>query len=259
MPAYLAIAKSVLRPFLVSVCFFACGVATVLAVTLPLASTVAIDGGAAPEGAVVSYNETAEQFTQSQQSDSPYVYGVVAAQPAIVLETSSTSPTVITQGVTRVRVDTSTGAIVRGDLLTTSEVRGVARKASSTDANVFAIALEDYSGGVVGVIDAEVNQEKAQSVLQQTVAAQTAQEANGEDTTASWLRSIVAVLVVVGGIGFLLWSYRTMFVSGITSIGRNPRATQAVWVTTIGGIALGVVLLAIVVFIALGVLVLPIA
>ena len=143
---------------LVSGGWFGSNVTISLATSLPLASTVPLVDEAALPGSVIIYEEEADTFSDSRTINSDLVYGVVAVRPAIVLQTSSTSPTVITQGVTPLLVDTSGGVIKRGDLLITSRSNGVAMKA---DSNVhqypFAIALEPFDQATPGLIQVEVN------------------------------------------------------------------------------------------------------
>jgi hypothetical protein len=222
---------------------------------LPVATTVAVEGADVVPGAVVRYDELAATYSLSATSSDPAVFGVVANQPAIVFVTATSAVPVITNGVTVVRVSDVNGIAVRGDLLTTTITPGVAAVAATSTERAFAIALAP-ADPATGLVTAELNQTKAQVALEARQAA-----AAAETTTLSreptLVRMAIAVIMLVGALAFLLYSFRSILHSGVLSIGRNPRARLSVVYVSIGSMAMVIVVAAVVVLIALGVLVVP--
>ncbi len=223
---------------------------------LPIATTIPLAAEASTPGMVVRYTEAINTYEQSTTTFDGAVYGVVGVRPAIVFMTASNTTPVVTQGVTSVLVDADqNGSIARGDLLTTSAVPGVAMRADLETTAVFAVALEDFSGGQ-GSVMAEVGVDAAVA-LQQARQAEAAAAASSKETT-SLVRMIIAVTLTLGALGFLLYSFRSILHSGILSVGRNPRArTSVVWISA-GSMVMVVLLVTLVVLIAIGVLVLPV-
>lgn len=222
---------------------------------LPIATTIPLVGAEAVPGMVVRYNETDATYSVVNSAFDSAVYGVVGERPAIVFMTASNTTPVVTQGVSGVLVDAEqNGPIVRGDLLTTSAVPGVAMRANLDTTAVFAVALEDWAVGQ-GVVQAEVGAEGALAVQQARQAA-VADEAEKEKTTLP--RILVAVAITLAALGFLLYSFRSILSSSVLSIGRNPRArSSVVWIAA-GSLVMVLLLVGVVIFVAIGVLVLPI-
>lgn len=229
--------------------------------SLPAAETVTLEGvTTVTEGTVVVTNEELEIYGISSVADSPNVYGVSAALPPVVFATGENEVPVITEGIAFVRVSTANGEIARGDFLTTSETEGVAVRAGEEQDNVFAIALEAYPTENDGeVIQAEVGAERAQALRSklQAQAAAASAEAEPEKDSFSWVRAGIATVVIVGGLFFVLYSFRSTIAHGVVSVGRNPRAKRSILTLSLANILFALLLCAVVIFIAIAILVLP--
>ncbi len=222
---------------------------------LPVAVTVPLSTAAKP-GTVIRYDEAIQRYEPTTQAYDAAVYGVVAERPAILLQTSSTSVPVVTRGSTLVRVSNQAGSVTQGDLLVASAGKGVAMLAHATATGVFAIAQEDLVG-TQGLVLAEVGVERAQAVQAARLEAEQV-AAQPPLVSESVVRTVVAVVLALGGLGYLLYSFRGILQSSVLSIGRNPRARQALLVSSVSSMVLVLVVVGVVLFVALGVLVLPV-
>lgn len=221
--------------------------------TLPVASTVDIvmpAGEQVTAGTVIRFDEETDTYALSKGTADLTVYGVAAERPAVVFVTSATAVPVVTAGVTPVLVTMENGPIARGDVLTTAIISGQARRANA-DEPVFAVALEARSEP--GLVLASIGAEEAQAALAQRAAI----TAPG-GIIVSVARAAMAAVLVLGAIGFLLYSFRSIMMTGVISIGRNPRARQSVLWVSVGSMLLAIVLTGLVVFVAIGILILPV-
>lgn len=226
------------------------------ATELPIATTVPLTGVPGLPGMVVRYDEATQTYAVAEEALDPGVYGVIGERPAIVFVTASSAAPIVTTGVTGVLVDAgASGPIVRGDVLTTSNARGVAMRAPLETDAVFAVALEDAPQGQ-RLIRAEVNVEKAKAVQASKRAA--AADALGPSMTTTFVRTAIAAVFALGALGFLLYSFKTIANTSVVSIGRNPRARATVIATAAASFVAAVALAILVVLIAIGVLVLPV-
>jgi len=232
-----------------------------LANTIQVAPTVSFVGAdTVGEGVVVTVDDEQEQYSISNRSHDDGVYGVTAAQPALVFQTGEQEVPVVTDGITYVQVSAAGGQISRGDLLVTAAATGVARKAADDESYVFAIALENYQPDAAeqtGFIQADVSVQRAELALEARRQAQMSAEDTSPDPV-SIVRAIIAVVLVVGGLFFVLYSFRSTIKAGVVSVGRNPRARSSIVALTIGNLTFALVLCAVVVFIAVAILILPV-
>jgi hypothetical protein len=231
-----------------------------LANAIQVSPTVTVaDADQVGEGVVITLDEQQVQYRISGSAHRDDVYGVTAMQPALVFQTGEQEVPVVTDGVTVVQVASNGGAIERGDFLVTARQAGVARKATDDESNVFAVALEDFqsdASNLTGLIQADVSVERAQLALE----AQRLAEATTEDEASdpiSVIRALIAVVLVVGGLFFVLYSFRSTIKAGVVSVGRNPRARNSIVALTIGNLTFALVLCVFVVFIAVAILILP--
>lgn len=234
--------------------------------SLPVAVTLEVVG-ANPDGAeVVTFVEEKNQYVLSRTARDGQVYGVTAISPALVFSTtaSGTIP-VLTAGATSVQVNNSNGVIKRGDLLTTSNTKGTAMRADLADDHVFAIALEDFGGDTsaltTGKIIAEIGIAQAQAI--QEIRREVEKENLLASSTAvtsivSFVRVGIAAMVAMGGLLFTLYSFRSAMAKGVVSIGRNPRASSSIVALAFGNIIFALILCAVTVFVAIGILILPV-
>ena len=220
--------------------------------SLPVASTVTIVADEpVAAGSVIRYDEATDIYALSNGLSDSDVYGVVAERPAVVFVTSATAVPVVTQGVTEVLVSMENGPIARGDVLTAASAAGQAMRAGVEERAVFAVALE--AADTPGIILAHIGAEQAQA----TQAQRAAITAEG-GIIVSMTRAVIAAVLVLGAIGFLLYSFRSIMTTGVISIGRNPRARKSVLSVSIGSMILAIVLTGLVVFVAIGILILPV-
>lgn len=221
---------------------------------VPIATTVTMADGPVPAGTVVRYDEESDRYERTQGRGDEAVYGVVDDRPPLVFVTATSSVPVVTRGVAMVAVSLENGSISRGDVLTTATAPGVAMRAHATATAVFAVALEAATSS--GIVSAAVGVAEAQDRLatQQPVASTTE-----EDSSSLPIGRILIALALVGGaLIFTFYSFRSISTSGLLSIGRNPRARRSVIGIAVGSAVLGLLLLGVVVFVALGILVLPV-
>lgn len=231
--------------------------------SLPVATTLEVRGALPEGGEVVVYEEESETYKIATDAKDARVYGVSAVSPALVFSVGSGTVPVVTIGAAQVKVTVENGAITRGDLLISSSEDGVAMRAELGDDAVFAVALEDYIGGGVGTIVAEVGIEQARSLQESRreidrIATEQASSTLENKDGISLARASIAALIALGGLIFILYSFRSTIAKGVVSIGRNPRARTSIMALAFGNIIFALILCAVVVFIAVGVLVLPI-
>jgi uncharacterized membrane protein YidH (DUF202 family) len=223
------------------------------ALALPVASTLDIEtpaGEVIVPGTVIRYDAVNDRYTVSTGLGDMSVYGVVADRPAVVFVTSASAVPVVTEGVTPLLVTMESGPVARGDVLTTATMPGQAKRAGDED-TVFAMALEDATEA--GLVLAYIGAEEAKAAQAQRAAI----SAPG-GIIVSAARAALAAVLVLGAIGFLLYSFRSIMTTGVISIGRNPRARQSVLWVSVGSMILAIVLTGLVVFVAIGILILPV-
>ena len=235
---------------------------------VPVAVSIPVTGESIPvAGTVVSYDEEGDIYPISHLQAGYPPFGVVSERPVLILDTDldmSTVPVVV-QGVTRVRVTDIGGPISRGTILGSSDVLGVAQKADIKDDDVFAIALEEvfFGGQDESVVLVEVNvakarliQEERRAELEDTLI--TDPNSSGRTTgeiIATTARIAVAMIVAGVSLAFILYTFRSIWVNGVTAVGRNPRAQKSVMLMSIGSSVLLLVLAVFMVVVALAVLV----
>ena len=238
--------------------------------SLPVATTHEISGARIDGGEVVIYDEEVNQYAVSQSARDPRVYGVTAVRPALVFAVGSGTVPVVTAGAANVRVSAENGPIKRGDLLVSSESAGVAMVAEVSDDAVFAIALESFGDtntpGATGTIAVEVGVEQARMLQESRREIEKQNAQNGTSSTSSakekatvisFVRAGLASVIAVGGLLFVLYSFRSTIAKGVVSIGRNPRARASILTLAVSNIIFALLLCAVVVFIAVGILILP--
>lgn len=253
---------------------FACALALPLlasaqsANTLPIATTLQVSGADNEGGQVTLYDEATNGYFISANEKDARVYGVTAVSPALVFTTSSGTIPVVTSGPTQVRVTTSNGIISRGDLLESSALAGTAMKADLSDDQVFAVALESFgtqgisneSGSIIASIG--IDQAHALQVSRRELEKRQSLGSSSSSTASkspiSIVRAGIAAIIAVGGLLFILYSFRSTIAKGVVSIGRNPRARTSIMALSFGNIIFALILCAVVIFIAIGVLVLPV-
>ena len=248
----------------VGLVFLLIGVLPVTATSeVPAATAVPLSEDVATAGTVIVYDSETDTHTAGNTETAEQFFGVVSERPVLFLETATATVPVVMRGVTPVRVDGSNGAIERGDVLQLSEVSGVAELADSEAEHVFAVALESgpTATGEEGNILADVGVATAEARQQQLQVQDGVATPEGETTrtageiAATTARITVSLAIAVASLGFILYTFRSIWISGVTAVGRNPRARSSVLLMSIGSSVLILILAGFMVLVALGVLV----
>lgn len=166
---------------------------------------------------------TLEGLYLSRYPYDPALIGVVSVNSAIVLGAKNEGNLpLISKGNIAVRVSTINGAILKGDPITSSNIPGVAMKATRAG-TVIGTALEDYSepdenkvGKILVLINIQYNQNGNKNADTSTI------------TLGIILRSAMATLiaVVTTVIGFIFFG--RFAAKGMESLGRNPMASKTI-------------------------------
>jgi hypothetical protein len=261
MKGYMSKVLPVGSLYIAAVLLYGAMVSFVSASGLQVATTVTLQGVTeVVEGMVVVGDDQTQTYGLSQSAAQAQVFGVTAAKPSLVFVTDGNQVPVVTEGIALVRVSGGNGDIARGDVLITASSTGVAMRAGKDDQQVFAIALEPYAAGdAVGVIQAQISAEAARAVvaLAQRAAELEAVEEEAVSLAPSIARAVIATVLAVGGLFFVLYSFRSAIVHGVVSIGRNPRARRSIMTLSLANIIFAIVLCAVVIFVAVAVLILP--
>lgn len=227
---------------------------------LPAAVSVSLAESVVEPGAVVVFDDDEAVYRYSRGENIWYVYGVVYERPPLYFETATATVPVVTDGVARVRVAETNGPIERGDLLRVGTSRGVAERADREDDTVFAVALEAWTGESDSLVLSDVSVVRATALRDAQLIESDLARAEETGLTAGAIaattaRIVVALGIAVGSLAFILYTYRSIWVTGVTAVGRNPRARGAVLFMNITSSILILLLAAFVVIVALGVLV----
>lgn len=228
--------------------------------SVPTAFAVPLAESQVQPGFLVVFDETAEVYRYSEPGEVVDVYGVVHVRPPLYLETATATVPVVTDGVARVAVADSNGSIARGDLLRIGEGTGIAERASTEDDRVFAVALEAWIGEGDQLVLADVSVTRATALRDVRAIEDDPSLVEEEGLTAGAIaattaRIVVALGIAVGSLAFILYTYRSIWVTGVTAVGRNPRARGAVLFMNITSSILILLLAVLVIIVALGVLV----
>ena len=225
---------------------------------IPAVSSIDLSEREVQPGAVVSFREDEDTYQYSTADDGTEVYGVVSVRPPLYLETATTAVPVILDGVGSLQVVDSNGSVERGDLLRVSATQGAAERSTDPDDFVFAVALESATVGT-DLILADISPVRAQAAQERWTVANAEitkeERLSAGAIAATSARILVALGIVVGSLVFVLFTYRSIWVTGVTAVGRNPRARRAVLLMNVASTILLLLLAIFVVIVALGVLV----
>lgn len=209
--------------------------------TSGIAYYITIGSEKVQEGDIVTLSNTG--YVLSTQAYDPNIFGVVVDDPAVAFESRQEGDwPVVSQGKVYLRVSTKNGEIKKGDLLTTSEIPGVAQKADESGF-IAATALEDYSANptqigkilvVLSIGHGSVSTDTPGSVLNVLK--------NITNTPflapVAVLRFIVAAIMVFASFLLAVNYFGRISSLGIEALGRNPLASK----TIIFGIAMNIFL-----------------
>lgn len=170
-------------------------------------------------------------------SDTPYdpnLFGVVVSDPAIAFESSQpNSHPVVSEGKVYMRVSTINGAIKKGDLITSSTIRGVGEKATESGF-IVATALEDYNASsskdigkilvVLSVGHGTVSSEVRNSLLRTFEFVMKAPYMS----PLSVLRYVFAAIMIIVSFLVAVGYFGRISSLGIEALGRNPLASRII-------------------------------
>jgi len=247
--------------------------------SLPVAITIPVLGTNGQGGELVVYNEGSRLYTISRLPSIPEVFGVTVNRPPLVFSTATNTVPVVTSGAVYVSVNNSAGPVRRGDLLVSSAQAGVAAKALPDDDNVFGVALEDARGGSVTTVLAQFGPKEARAILTERrqlekearEAAEAAGGLFGGSTTEDgeekgiirqlfeeYSRATIAIIIAVGSLFFIMYTFRSTIINATLAVGRNPRARNAIMTVSVENIIFALIICAVAIFVAIAVLVLPV-
>jgi len=209
-----------------------------------------------------------------ERTTNPYdekMYGVYVTNPQIVFRTSGNNMPVARVGEVDVNVTTLSGAIARGDFITSSKITGKGQKASLAEGYLLGIALSDFSekdGTELKFENKSYRQGKIKVAIGIGPSSLSAINSSGgflgtarqvglsffslvsankeaEKIFRYIMSALVAIISILGGIYF----FGRNVTKGIESIGRNPLAKTTIQtmiiinVVLIGLVSLGGIIL----------------
>ncbi len=193
------------------------------AVTLP------ITGSNISEGSIIT--TTSSGYTLANKEYDSGLYGVTTNNPAITMEDvpKANLRYVVYSGKTRVRVNTSKGAIRRNDLITSSTTPGVGVR-SGENGFVLGIALEDYSGNNEGRILVDVKPYFSNTTTTQVSKNIFSILRNAKNSAylspLEALRYVIAAIIVLLAFVLGFTYFGKVAQKGIEAVGRNPLARR---------------------------------
>lgn len=222
--------------------------------TTPVATSVSINGPAVAYGDLIDYDSAHNVYVLSQIADDPRVFGIAIKDPTVVILGSNTDVPVIRAGLALVNVTLENGPIAVGDNLVASSIPGKAMRALSGDTGVIGQAREAFDGtgtstktytlgGRAPFRGGTIAVELGEGLQHMGGGIGTSTEATSSGTLGLQdacvpgigcvpfgilLRYLAAVVIAGGGLAISYRIFMTATVTGVASIGRNPRAKFAI-------------------------------
>lgn len=204
--------------------------------------------GEVADGDIVSLVEGG--YILSKVAYDGLMFGVVSKNPAISFENeeSENRTPIISTGNVFVRVSTKSGPIRIGDLITSSDIPGVAEKADK-NGYILGSALESYEeqdpekvGKILVALDIGASRldanvrENLLTTLNRAISAPSLAPLNA-------LRYVLAVLLVLATFVLGIWYFGRVARTGVEAIGRNPLAARSIQIGVILNLGLTVVVM----------------
>lgn len=208
------------------------------------------------EGDIISSSD--KGYILSKIPYDPNMTGIITQKAAIVLneDISGGAQPVMSNGTTVVNVTTSNGAIVKGDLITTSETAGVGMKATKSG-YVLGTALEGFSssgpktvGQVALSINIHFNRLKAANTAGSLKDIFSLSALAATESPIMVFKYVMAGLVIVASVGAGLFMFGRTANKGLEALGRNPMAQKIIEMGMFINVVLAVVVVGAGVFIA---------
>ncbi|MEX0895396.1 MAG: hypothetical protein WDZ94_00480 [Patescibacteria group bacterium] len=196
------------------------------------------------------------QYMKSAEPYSADVVGVVAERPAVVFVADDGQGTpMLKAGITNVKVSMSNGEIRVGDYITTSQISGVAMKATKSgfvigvaegnfstsnpeEIGLLPVNLQfnymDLSQGTGGV-DSDLQRSLWDILSLNRLAA--------SESPGQMLKYTVAALLLIASFGFGFYIFGRTANKGIDAIGRNPLAGKLIGFSVVLNVVLTVVII----------------
>jgi hypothetical protein len=202
--------------------------------SLGVATYLTIKEPKVEDGDVITF--TPEGYILAKTPYDQSIVGVVSQTPAVSIQVEDNPDTypVVPSGNVSVKVSSVNGPIAKGDLLTTSEIPGVAMKSTKVGF-VLGTAIEDYNSSdpkAVGKIPVSLNIHYFYSTQRQhnmtltdlfNVAALSL-----ADQPSAIFRYIMAGLVMVTSIVVGYLTFAKVARNGLEALGRNPLAGKMI-------------------------------
>lgn len=205
-----------------------------------IARTYVVAGAQPASGDLISFDNASESLHLSNAADDQTLFGVVVANPVLVLQSEGATVPIVVTGEAEVNVTTAGGAIRAGDLITSSSIPGKGQLASSTDTFIVGTALASFPASSTPPASAGGLRSGSVPVLlsigpRPDTAVQTAAGSASETSTGKYaigastlLRYFLAALVAIGSIGIAFRNFGSSIRDGIISVGRNPLAKSSI-------------------------------
>lgn len=201
--------------------------------SLGVATIVEVKSADIKDGSIVSNSEKGAILTNIPYDSQ--VLGIVARDAAIIINTSGIAKgvPVISDGTVYVLVSSRDGSIKKDDLLTSSDMPGVAVKASKSG-YVLGTALEEYSNKNTKQVDkiaVKLNLHYyntkplfpgALTDILKIVVLPT------KEGPTALLKYLIAALVVIGSFILGFMSFGRTAAKGVEALGRNPSASKII-------------------------------
>ncbi len=206
--------------------------------SIGISQQVYVDSQDKRDGLVISHQDSA--YTLSSETYDKSVFGVIARNSAVEFTTGGSAETVpvITSGLVPVLVTAKNGNIAVGDSIATSDLPGIAMKATKSGF-VVGVAQEAFNsenaaeiGSILVTLDIKFSfasdspdSEKISRRLLDIVSLSTI--ASLEEPTQV-MRYVIAAIVLLGSLLFGFASFFRSAHKGIDALGRNPLAKNAI-------------------------------
>ena len=210
----------------------------------PVAVTVPFRGPSVAYGDIVDYDAQRGAYVLSQYADDPHIYGVVVKDPPLLFSLGEGVPVTRT-GEALINVTTENGPIAAGDQIITSSIPGKGMRASASSTNPIGVAREGFDGkasstplslhsGTVqaGTIAVDLGAGVGTHALTQTQVITV--PASGDICIIQCvpfgvlIRYLTAALVSFGSVYLAFRAFMADAVTGVASIGRNPKARASI-------------------------------
>jgi F0F1-type ATP synthase membrane subunit c/vacuolar-type H+-ATPase subunit K len=209
--------------------------------------TIPITGEAETGDIICAYRDG---FSLCNQEYDLFIYGVISDTPAISLtdDEIENPRTVVSAGITRVKVSGVNGAINEGDYVTSSNVSGVGQLAAKSG-SVLGKAMQDFDPsspddteiiqvviGVKVVTGISGSRSNLMDFLREGMTVPVFEPVDS-------LRYLLAILIVLTGFTLGIVYFGRMSTKGVEAVGRNPVAKRVIQFNILLSVVLTIVII----------------